>query len=151
MLLQNYTTFFDPRSDVGIGTTGSLEVLLVLETSHHRNRFIPPRSIYLPGHKFYTGQPLKYNSGSGVAGTSLYVNNVGVAQSIQLENDQTVYAVNLGRDFIGLSTVGFTTSSSNGIGTNNNSVEFWDQVKSYGVIGAAHSLTTIHPKITATL
>ena len=149
--LQNYSVFFDPRSDVGIGSTGSIRSVISFGSSSAQNRFIPPRSIYLPGHRFYTGQPLKYNSGSGVAGTSLYVNNVGVAQSIQLENDQTVYAVNLGRDFIGLSTVGFTTSSSNGIGTNNNSVEFWDQVKSYGVIGAAHSLTTLYPKLTGVI
>ena len=150
-VIKNYTTFFDPRSDVGIGSTGSLRTVVGFGTTSSETKFIPPRSIYLPGHKFYTGQPLTYNSGSGLAGTSLYVNNVGVAQSIQLEDNQTVYAVNLGGDYIGLSTVGFTTSSSNGIGTNNTSVEFWDQEKSYGVIGAAHSLTTQHPKITGTL
>jgi len=150
-VIKNYTTFFDPKSDVGIGSTGSFRTVVGFGNSTTEMKLIPPRSIYLPGHKFYTGQPLKYNSGSGFAGTSLYVNNVGVAQSIQLEDDQTVYAVNLGRDFIGLSTVGFTTSSTNGIGTNNNSVEFWDQEDFSGVIGAAHSLTTINPKITATL
>jgi hypothetical protein len=149
LTLQNYTTFFDPRFSVGIGTSGSTRTVVGLGTSSFETRFIPSRSIYLPGHKFYTGQPLIYNSGSGFAGTSLYVNNVGSAVSFKLEDNQLVYAVNLARDYIGLSTIGFT--SSIGIGTNNNSLEFWNQEKSYGVIGAAHSLTTLNPRITGTL
>ena len=149
LTFQNYTTFFDPRFSVGIGTSGSTRTIVGLGTSSFETRFIPSRSIYLPGHKFYTGQPLIYNSGSGFAGTSLYVNNVGSAVSFKLEDNQLVYAVNLGRDYVGLSTIGFT--SSIGIGTNNNSLEFWDQEKSYGVIGAAHSLTTLNPRITGTL
>ncbi|NDB81035.1 hypothetical protein EB155_14340, partial [archaeon] len=146
---QNYTTFFDPRFSVGIGTSGSIRTVVGLGTTSFETRFIPTRSIYLPGHKFYTGQPLIYNSGSGFAGTSLYVNNVGSAISFKLEDNQLVYAVNLGRDYVGLSTIGFT--SSIGIGTNNNCLEFWDQEKAYGVIGAAHSLTTLNPRITGTL
>ena len=143
----NYTTFFDPKYSVGVGTNGSVRDVVGLGTTSFETRFIPPRSIYLPSHKFYTGQPLIYNS--GFAGTSLYVNNVGSASSIKLFDDQVVYAVNLGKDYIGLSTIGFT--SSTGIGTNFNSLEFWDQTFSYGVIGAAHSLTTINPKITGTI
>lgn len=149
LTFQNYTTFFDPKFSIGIGTSGSTRTVVGFGTSSFETRFIPPRSIYLPGHKFYTGQPLIYNSGSGFAGTSLYVNNVGSAVSFKLEDNQLVYAVNLGGDYIGLSTIGFT--SSIGIGTNNNSLEFWDQEKAYGVIGAAHSLTTLNPKITGTL
>jgi hypothetical protein len=145
--LENYTTFFDPKISIGIGSTGSVITTVGLGTTTSVNQFIPTRSIYLPGHKFFTGQPLLYNSGSsGVGGTSLYVNNVGSAVSIKLHDNQVVYAVNLGKDYIGLSTIGFT--SSTGIGTNLNSVEFWDQTKSYGVIGAAHSLTTLNQKIT---
>jgi len=143
---ENYTTFFDPKTSIGIGSTGSYRGFVGFGSTSSEIKFIPPRSIYLPSHKFYTGQPLIYNSGSGLIGTSLYVNNVGTAASFKLEDNQIVYAVNLGKDFIGLSTLGFTTSS--GIGTNNNSLEFWDQEKSYGVIGAAHSLTTLNPRIT---
>ena len=146
---QNYTTFFDPRFSVGIGTSGSTRTIVGFGTTSFETKFIPPRSIYLPGHKFYTGQPLIYNSGSGFAGTSLYVNNVGSAVSFKLEDNQLVYAVNLAKDYVGLSTIGFT--SSIGIGTNNNSLVFWDQEKAYGVIGAAHSLTTLNPKIIGTL
>jgi len=146
---ENYTTFFDPKISIGVGSTGSFRTVVGLGTSTSEIRFIPSRSIYLPSHKFYTGQPLIYNSGSGFAGTSLYVNNVGSAASIKLNDNQVVYAVNLGKDYIGLSTIGFT--SSIGIGTNNNSLEFWDQEKSFGIIGAAHSLTTLNPKIVGNL
>jgi len=145
--IDNYTTFFDPKYSVGIGTSGSIRTVVGFGTTSFETRFIPQRNIYLPSHKFYTGQPLIYNS--GFAGTSLYVNNVGSASSIKLLDDQIVYAVNLGKDYIGLSTIGFT--SSTGIGTNFNSLEFWDQTSSYGIIGAAHSLTTINPKITGTI
>lgn len=144
---ENYTTFFDPKVSVGVGSTGSIRNVIGLGSSSFETRFIPSRSIYLPSHKFYTGQPLTYNS--GFAGTSLYVNNVGSGVSFKLSDNQLVYAVNLGKDYIGLSTIGFT--SSIGIGTNFNSLEFWDQTFAYGIIGAAHSLTTLNPKITGTV
>ena len=149
LTFENYVTFFDPRFSVGVGTTGSTRTVVGLGTTSFDIKFVPSRSIYLPSHKFYTGQPLIYNSGSGFAGTSLYVNNVGSASSFKLEDNQIVYVVNLGNDYIGLSTIGFT--SSTGIGTNLQSLEFWDQTKSYGVIGAAHSLTTLNTKITGTV
>lgn len=147
LTFENYTTFFDPRLAVGVGTTGSVRAVVGFGTTTFENTFIPSRNIYLPSHKFYTGQPLIYNS--GFAGTSLYVNNVGSAVSFKLEDNQIVYAVNLGKDYIGLSTIGFT--SSIGIGTNLKSLEFWDQTFAYGVIGAAHSLTTLNPKVTGTV
>ena len=77
------------------------------------------------------------------------MNIVGTGVSFILNNNQTVYAVNLGANYIGLSTIGFT--STTGIGTNLNSVEFQDILGSYGYIGFAHSLTTINPKINATV
>jgi hypothetical protein len=142
----NYITFFDPKESVGTGTAGVTRTVVGLGTSSFVNRFIPTKSIYLPGHKFYTGQELVYNC--GIAGTSLYVNNVGSGVSFKLNQNQSVYAVNLGQDYIGLSTVGFTTSS--GIGTTLVSLEFWNFDDSFGAIGAAHSLTTRNLEISAT-
>ena len=144
---ENYTTFFNPQNSVGVGTTGSYFNVVGFGSTSSKTRFVPTRSIYLPGHKFFTGQPLIYSS--GFAGTSLYVNNPGIGVSIRLNDQQLVYAVNLGQDYIGLSTLGFTSTS--GIGTNNNSLEFWDQEDFSGVIGAAHSLTTVYPRTTGTL
>lgn len=145
--LENTVTFFDPKETVGTGTAGVIRTIVGLGTSSTESRFIQERRIYLPGHKFFTGQELIYNP--GVAGTSLYVNNVGSGVSFKLEKDQKVYAVNLGKNYIGLSTLGFTTSS--GIGTNLNSLEFWNLTEAFGVVGYAHSLRTINPQIIGTI
>ena len=79
------------------------------------NRFVPERSIYMPkGHVYTTGQKLTYNI--GYAGTSLVwaKTSVGATTGVGTEvlaQGSTVYAVNLGRDRIGLSTVGFPTAA----------------------------------------
>jgi hypothetical protein len=144
---ENTVTFFDPKESVGTGTAGVTRTIVGLGTSSFVQRFLPSRRIYIPNHIFFTGQELTYNCGSG--GTSLYVNNVGSGQSFALQQNQTVYAVNLGNNYIGLSTLGFTTST--GIGTNLNSLEFWNLTEAFGVVGSAHSLTTKNKQITGTV
>ena len=107
------------------------------------DKFVPSRSIYLPNHKYYTGQSLTYNVGLG--GTGIIVSNTGAGSTFRINQNQTVYAVNLGNDYIGLSTLGFTTTT--GIGTTNNSLYFFSPTTN---IGLAHSLTTQYSKITGT-
>jgi hypothetical protein len=143
--LGNKTIFFNPKEDVGTGAAGTTRLVTGLSTSFSRT--IPKRSIYIPGHKFFTGEKLIYNCGAG--GTSLFVNNVGSASSFRLRNNQEVYAVNLGKDYLGISTVGFTSTS--GIGSQFNSLEFQNLDQFFGVIGVAHSITTTNPKITGTI
>ena len=143
----NEVIYFDPKVTVGTGTTGSVREVLGVGGTIVEYRTVPKSSIFIPGHKFYTGQELKYHI--GLAGTSLYINNVGSGSSIVLENGQTVYAVNLGRDHVGLSTVGFT--STTGIGTQLNAAEFVNFDSLFPTIGAAHSLSTINKEITGTI
>ena len=131
-ILENKTTYFNPRNSVGIGTTGT-----------KYERFIPARSIYIPNHKYYTGQSLTYNVGLG--GTGILVSNTGTGSTFRLDQNQTVYAVNFGNDYIGISTLGFTTNT--GIGSTLNSLYFFSPVTN---IGLAHSLTTQYSKITGT-
>ena len=145
--IQNYVTFFDPKETVGTGTQGITRSIVGIGTSILNNRFIPSRSIYIPSHRFYTGQPLVYDCGIG--GTSLYVNNVGSGVSFILNKNSIVYAVNLGTDYIGLSTIGFTSTS--GIGTTLNSLEFVNFDSSFSIVGSSHSLTTLNPKIVGTI
>ena len=147
VFIPNTVTFFDPKETVGTGSSGVTRTVVGLGTTSFQSRFIPPKSIYLPNHKFYTGQPLTYNA--GFAGTSLYANIVGSAVSFPIYNNQTVYAVNLGRDYIGLSTVGYTTSL--GIGTDLTCVEFWRLDEAFGVVGSAHSLTTQNQNLTGSV
>jgi len=107
------------------------------------DKFVPSRSIYIPNHKYYTGQLLTYNVGLG--GTGIVVSNTGTGSTFRINQNQTVYAVNLGNDYVGLSTLGFTTTT--GIGTSNNSLYFFSPITN---IGLAHSLTTQYSKITGT-
>jgi hypothetical protein len=107
------------------------------------DKFVPSRSIYIPNHKYYTGQSLTYNVGLG--GTGIIASNTGTGSTFRINQNQTVYAVNLGNDYVGLSTLGFTTTT--GIGTANNSLYFFSPTTN---IGLAHSLTTQYSKITGT-
>ena len=142
----NETIFFNPKEDVGTGVAGTTRIISGLYTSFTRT--IPSRSIYISeGHKFFTGQELKYNCGFG--GTSLFVNNIGSGVSFKLENNQKLYAVNLGNNYLGLSTIGFTSIS--GIGSQFNSLEFRNVDEFFGVIGVSHSLTTLYPKVTGSI
>jgi len=140
--------FFDPKESVGTGTAGVIRSLVGIGTSSIESRFIPQKSIYIPNHKFYTGQPLTYFSGFN--GVPLKYNNVGSATSISFNEGQTVYAVNFGVDYIGISTIGFT-SSVGGIGTTLNCVEFVNFDNILNTVGASHSLTTKNFQVTSTL
>jgi len=143
----NEVTYFDPKVTVGTGTTGGVREVLGVGGTIVQYRTIPSRSIYLPGHKFFTGQKLTYHV--GLAGTSLVINNVGSASSIVLQDGQEVYAVNLGKDHIGLSTIGFT--STTGIGTQLSSAEFVNFNDIFPTIGYAHSLRTTYSDITGSV
>jgi hypothetical protein len=105
------------------------------------DKFVPSRSIYIPNHKYYTGQSLTYNYGLG--GTGIVVSNTGTGSTFRLNQNQTVYAVNFGNNYIGISTLGFTTTS--GIGSTLNSLYFFEPVSN---IGLAHSFATQYSKIT---
>jgi len=104
------------------------------------NLNIPDRSIYIKNHNFYTGQLVKYNV--GLAGTGMIVSNtITQADAFTLEDNQNIYIVNKGQDYIGLSTVGYTTST--GIGSSLNSLYFFDDIS---VTGEAHSSNNNIPK-----
>ena len=138
-LPKNKTIYFDPTNTVGFGTIGNNYSVVGVGTSSIVNRFVPTKSIYLPNHNFYTGQPLIYSYSSGI-GISVYGDSSG---GYSLPNNQLVYAVNLGNNYLGISTLGFTTSV--GIGTTLNSLLFGYNSS----VGYAHSFTTVY-KLTKT-
>lgn len=107
------------------------------------SKFVPSRAIYIPNHKYYTGQSLTYNY--GLNGNGIIVANTGTGSTFRLNQNQTVYAVNLGNDYVGISTLGFTTTI--GIGSTLNSLYFFNPTTN---IGLAHSLTTQYSKIIGT-
>ena len=129
---------FNPSNSIGLGTTGTTYV-----DYGNTTYFAPPQSIYIKNHKYYTGQPLTYNVGIG--GTGLVVSNSPTSSQFKLIESQTVYAVNYGANFVGLSTLGFTTST--GIGVSYNSLYFRDNSNS---LGNSHKFTTQYDLISGT-
>jgi hypothetical protein len=136
----NQIVYFNPSDSLGIGTIGYNYSIVGIGSTFTTNRFVPSKTIYIPNHKFYTGQELKYNS--GLSGNGILVSNTGAAYTFRLQDNQKVYAVNLGVDYVGLSTLGFTTTT--GIGTNLNSLYFQLDTN----IGYAHSLKTNYNLVT---
>ena len=133
---KNDVVYFSPKTFVGFGSTGENYTL-----SDQTNLNVPDRSIYIKNHNFYTGQLVKYNV--GFAGTGMIVSNtITQADAFTLQDNQNIYIVNRGQDYIGLSTVGYTTST--GIGSSLSSLYFFDDIS---VTGLAHSLTTTYEKV----
>lgn len=135
-LRENAPVYFNPKTLIGFGTQTNNYAL-----PDQSNISVPSRSIYIPNHSFYTGQQVVYNV--GFAGSSLYVSEIpDSVASFPLLDNTPLYIVNKGRDFIGISTLGFTTSS--GIGTNNNTLYIYEN---NSTVGSSHSLTTIYKEV----
>ena len=140
---ENYQTYFNPQQTVGVGSTGThytlpLTGLSTIQTIE--NRFVPQQRIYIKDHKFFTGQKLVYNMGIG--GTSLVWAKVaaGATSGVGTEvlPDGDVYAVNFEPDYIGLTTVAFSTASD--------AIWFYNVASNSGY---AHSLATAFDKVTS--
>jgi hypothetical protein len=131
-ITNNKTIYFNPSVTLGLGTEGSS-----YPTFDGGQIYVPSKSIYIPNHPFVTGQPLDYQVGFG---TGIIVSNTGVGVTFALQSG-IVYAIKLGKDFVGLSTLGFTTNT--GIGTNLNSLVFINGSD----VGTAHSLKTLFSEV----
>ena len=121
-ILSNDLYFFDSKSFIGFGTQINNYTL-----PDGKNLPIPPGGIYIPNHKFQTGQELRYHVGYG--GTGIY------AGGQSLLDGSTVYAINLGVNFVGLTTAPNVTVP---LVINDNAV----------VTGAAHSLVSNYSNVT---
>ena len=141
-LPENREIYFNPKNSVGFGTTGTNYSVVGIGISNIVNRFVPSRVIYIPNHNFYTGQQLTYDCpvGSGI-GVSVYDSNPSL--SFSLTKNQTIYAVNLGNNYLGISTLGFTTSI--GIGSTLNSLYFISNAN----VSDLNSFKTTYKTVTA--
>ena len=142
----NRVLYFSPEETVGIGSTGSIYDVIntgigSVVSQSYDTRYVRERSIFIPNHGLKTGQPIEYNIGIG--GTSIVTaktsagSTSGVGTS-RLQNGSTVYAVNFGTNYLGLSTTGFTTIGD--------ALYFFDIASN---IGYAHSFTTKFPRVNA--
>ena len=98
---------------VGIGSTIRYSFKVVGGAT--TERFIPSQNIFLQDHGFQTGEKLLYSSDDG---TTLKVSN-GIGQTFNLTNNSPVFAINLGRDLLGIST------NPLGIGSTGSSDWYW--------------------------
>ena len=143
---ENTITYFNPLQTVGLGSTGTHYTITLtgLSTAVQQsveNRFVPQQSIYIKGHKFFTGQKLTYSMGIG--GTSLVWAKVsaGATSGVGTEtltDGSDVYAINFDQDLIGLSTTGIPTTGD--------AIWFYPVASNAGF---AHSFTTNYPKVTS--
>ena len=153
-IVLNRTVYFDPTGNIGLGTTAGVGIISTISVTTPglgtTDLAIPVRSIYLPDHKFTTGQSLTYSNGSG---TSLLVSNdgtgTGIGTTFRLANDSTVYSINLSKNLIGLSTLPIGVGAGGtfvGVSTHP-SFLFIHEVGA----GVTHSFTTQNTELTGIL
>ena len=95
--------YFNPKNSIGLGTTGSI----INNTNTNTTYSIPSQAIYIPNHQYSTNQELTYyNVGAGVSG--ILVSNTGTGSTTyRLTSGSKLYALNLGRDYLGITTVSY--------------------------------------------
>ena len=102
---RNIPYYFNPSETLALGSTSGVGIGSTVTYSYKvvgggsTSRFIPTQTAYLPDHGFVTGQELTYSNGDD---TSIEVYN-GIS-TFALPNKSVVYAINAGKDFLGIST-----------------------------------------------
>lgn len=93
--------YFNPRTAVGLGSTGNAINNLESNSSY----FVPGQSIYIPNHNFLTNQALVYTAGPGFDG--LLVSSTLNSTTFRLQSGQTVYSIKITDDLVGITTVAY--------------------------------------------
>ncbi len=112
----NIPQYFDPTESLALGNTAGVGIGSTITYTYKvsgglsTDRFIPTQTMYLPDHGYKTGQKLEYANGDG---TSIQVYN-GIS-TFTLANESPVFAINEGKDLLGISTNALGISSTGGI------------------------------------
>ena len=145
------SVYFDPLEVVGLGTTSGVGINSTIYVDAPGSAVgvgtslaIPTRSIYIPNHKFTTGQKLTYSSGGG---TAVSVSTEGI-NNFSLPSE--VFALNLGRDLVGVTSMPVGMGSTGiFVGTGATVAE---QLYFHSVgTGVTHELTTTDTQLTGIL
>lgn len=144
---RNIPYYFNPSETLALGSTAGVGIGSTIRYSYKvvgggsTTKFIPTQTAYLPDHGFKTGQKLLYSNGDQ---TSIQVYN-GIS-TFSLPNNSFVYAINVGKDFLGISTnpvaIG-STGAVTGIGSTAYRLFF----SGYGV-GSVHSFKPQNQEVT---
>ena len=101
----NVPYYFNPIESVSLGSTAGVGVGNTITYTYKvsgngiSSTFVPTQQIFLQDHGFITGQKLLYSNGGG---DSLSVYN-GIS-TFSLPNNSFVFAINEGKNFLGIST-----------------------------------------------
>lgn len=93
--------FFNPKTSVGLGTTGTL----IENSNANMNYNVQPKTIYIPNHGYSINQPLVYSIGPGYNG--ILVSDGPTTTQYRLSQGQTVYAIPYSNDLLGITTVSY--------------------------------------------
>ena len=145
--LQN-STYFDPSDSVAVGTTSGVGIHSTISITApglaSTDIAVPYRSIYLPNHKFTTGQSLTYSSGGGT------VVSVSTDATNNFNLPSQVYSIKLSNNLIGLSTMPVGVGSEGtyvGVASTAASQLYFHSIGT----GVTHSLTTQDTQLTGIL
>ena len=107
--------YFSVNDSVGIGTTYS-SVVVGTAGSTNVLKSIPARAIYLPNHKFKTGEKLSLVSYGGTITASKFDS---LTPHFNLNDESNLYCVKISDEYIGISTqkLGLTANTLSGLST----------------------------------
>tara|TARA_B100001287_G_scaffold257557_2_gene243298 strand:+ start:3396 stop:17606 length:14211 start_codon:yes stop_codon:yes gene_type:complete len=113
--VKNLDTFFNPFFSVGVG----LQTGTSLDINYHlgiaaKTVSVPVQSIYLPNHPFRSNQTVEFRSPNGLDGLPVRTEPGDISFTIPSNGtNQTLYVINKGKDYIGLTTqIGLTTTTN---------------------------------------
>ena len=107
----DFEYYFNPVESVGVGTTAGPGIGTTVSFSVPgggiTSLFVPTRSIFLPNHKFKTGDEVRYkrNTGDSLGIATNRANADLRVKSADLSEDVPLFVAKLSDDLIGLSTV----------------------------------------------
>ena len=129
----NYSVFFNPKESIGIGTTPGSEITKLYKFGRvYKDISIPTQSIYIPDHKFYSGQEVIFSKPSSSYNFSVSNTSTGSVFGFPANGDsQKVYIVKQSENYIGIVTqIGLTTSTKGLFFTSDGSDDYTYSIQS---------------------
>ena len=137
---EDFSTFFDATSVVGVGLTFGVGIGVTISVNDV-DKFIPTRSIFIENHSFNHGEKLSYNPGAGTSLTYQTDAMKRVSTGFKRPLPPEVFVQTLDNNLIGIVT------TRTGIGSDLDRVMF-DTTTG---IGNTHNFTTTRNTVTGTL
>lgn len=110
----NSKVFFNPTKSIGIGTVvgvGTNINYTIGITTY--SEFVPTQSIFIPNHRFKTGQKVIFKKPTGGDPISVSETSTSLSFNILSGDSEILYVINKSLDYIGIVTdIGFTTNTS---------------------------------------